>query len=338
MEFDITCIYHILVFFTWVMEKNIVMALSTSTRYAIPAPSTGCADNWKAVHLTVAYPNLTTLTIISDEFHVSLVVEKDEADNVDMRFCMWDSEKVDSIETGVAVADGFGQGDALSFTTLPDGRYCVYGVGLAEANMDKGKWEWSQGSCPKGFESGFSTFPFRTSSALPDNFVNNLVPIPSPFSLFRKNNTMVHYCCTQNGDVNIPIELPFIIPFFLFPLRSKECQRVRGMKHRLEYVIWPSMKYNGGVHPYTNDTHFGENTFYYCYYEPDTLAMEQNIVIATYTVMIGTPTVTFIVLCACRFTHRKLRKRKKQRQSLLAQACSTATSEAPVVKAGSSSS
>ncbi|XP_041481326.1 uncharacterized protein LOC121428628 isoform X1 [Lytechinus variegatus] len=280
------------------------MALSTRTRYAIPAPLTGCADNWTPVHLTVSYTNLTTLTQISVEFHLSLIVERDNAHEVNIRFCMWDSESDDSLDAGVPVADGFGQGEAVSYTSLPDGRYCVYGIGNAEVNMEEKRWEWSHGSCPKGFESGFSTFPFNSTAVIPQDFRTNPVPIPTPFSIYTINISMAHYCCAESGDVNTAIELPFVIPFFLFPLKSTECQRVRGMKHRLEHVEWPSMKYHGGAHPYTNNSRF-----YYCYYEPDTIAMEQNIVIATYTVMIGTPTITFIVLCACRFTHRKLRKR-----------------------------
>ncbi|XP_071480800.1 uncharacterized protein [Diadema antillarum] len=295
--------------FSWIMDSSNVLASASRIRYALPAPDTGCADNWVPIMLEVSYPNLTNITHISERFHVSLVVRKNDPSNILMKFCMWDSKSENLRISGGVVPDDFGRDDSRSFTSLPEGNYCVYSIGEAIANFQKGRWDWKEGGCPSGFESGFSTLPFNTSYTLKENFLADPAPIPSPMSLFRVRNTAVHYCCTQSGDVDTPIDVPFIIPFFLFPFTERKCQKVRGMRDQLQHVVWPSMQYGGGVHPYFNDTANGENVFYYCYYVPDTIVMETNIIIATYTVMIGTPTVTFIVLCACRFTHKKLLKR-----------------------------
>lgn len=85
-------------------------------------------------------------------------------------------------------------------------------------------------TCPKHFQEGeiywqdekkSTQLPNRQEGTLPDGFYNLTA-------------TLIRFCCIDNEDPLIPIELPTDDAFYLFPAR-KECQRVRNMDVR---CIW----------------------------------------------------------------------------------------------------
>ena len=52
------------------------------------------------------------------------------------------------------------------------------------------------------------------------------------------DDTLIVYCCQDQGRWSDSIELPLDKPFYLLPHNSRNCQRVKGAKTTLEYIIY----------------------------------------------------------------------------------------------------
>ncbi len=84
-------------------------------------------------------------------------------------------------------------------------------------------------------------------------------------------DTMLFYCCQNQGKWYRPIELPTEKPFYLLPYGSRNCQRVVGAISSLEFIIYDTED------DYNNDRFVGHHVFtdevkslpkiYYCYYK-----------------------------------------------------------------------
>ncbi|XP_033642740.1 uncharacterized protein LOC117302884 isoform X1 [Asterias rubens] len=256
--------------------------------FALPRPMSGCSEHWMDFTVGLKYSNLTHNTNISEEFKLGLDIIDD--DKVLFEFCVQNKSAISS--------EGLISEPLLDW---PKGQYCIYSVGRA-VKKDSGKYAWSYGDCPSGFKSGVTALPFMP-------FVRERPVDPfSPLSLTYENMTLFHYCCSTDGNVNTTIDLGMVGPFFLMPYGQPQCQKVLNMESNLQYVEWPvDEKRRSGSHPYSDTG----RRFYYCYYQPMGLGMEHDIVIATFCVAVGTPTVTMIVICLCKLRAKLTSKRKQ---------------------------
>ncbi|XP_078615554.1 sushi, von Willebrand factor type A, EGF and pentraxin domain-containing protein 1-like isoform X2 [Branchiostoma floridae x Branchiostoma japonicum] len=130
--------------------------------------------------------------------------------------------------------------------TWPRGSYCIF----------------KRSGCPSGFQTGELFWDDeddnnanRRSGVVPDGTYNH--------------NTLIWYCCRNDGSANTRIPLPSRKPFYLFRFRQG-CQKVLRMNVREEYFRWDdedddNINYRRGAHPY--DTGDSKNhKLHYCYY------------------------------------------------------------------------
>ncbi|XP_035698123.1 uncharacterized protein LOC118431114 [Branchiostoma floridae] len=132
--------------------------------------------------------------------------------------------------------------------TWPRGSYCIF----------------KKNECPSGFQTGEIYWddednPFNQrnsrSGSLPDGKYDR--------------NTLIWYCCRNDGSANTRIPLPSRKPFYLFRFRQG-CQKVLGMNVREEYFRWDdedtiNESDRHGAHPH--DTGGSRNhKLHYCYY------------------------------------------------------------------------
>lgn len=85
------------------------------------------------------------------------------------------------------------------------------------------------------------------------------------------HNTLIYYCCREDGDPTVPILLPTEDPFFLFR-KNGQCQAVEGMTLIEEWFRWDGednfvdfTKYSDGSVPFM-DSRDDDHKLYYCYY------------------------------------------------------------------------
>eukprot|EP00058_Branchiostoma_floridae_P028488 XP_002613979.1 hypothetical protein BRAFLDRAFT_67440 [Branchiostoma floridae] len=130
--------------------------------------------------------------------------------------------------------------------TWPRGSYCIF----------------KRSGCPSGFQTGELFWDDeddnnanRRSGVVPDGTYNH--------------NTLIWYCCRNDGSANTRIPLPSRKPFYLFRFRQG-CQKVLRMNVREEYFRWDdedddNINYRRGAHPY--DTGGSrDHKLHYCYY------------------------------------------------------------------------
>lgn len=84
-------------------------------------------------------------------------------------------------------------------------------------------------------------------------------------------DTILYYCCQNQGEWYTPIELPTEKPFYLLPYESRNCQRVKWAISSLEYIIYDTEDNNNfdqfiGHHVFTDEFKSLPKIFY-CYYK-----------------------------------------------------------------------
>ena len=88
-------------------------------------------------------------------------------------------------------------------------------------------------------------------------------------------DTLIRYCCQDQGLWTNSIQLPVDKPFYLLPYSSKSCQRVRGAISTLDYIIFDTedtINHDefASSHVFTNkDKNLPK--IYYCYYKGNCL-------------------------------------------------------------------
>ena len=85
------------------------------------------------------------------------------------------------------------------------------------------------------------------------------------------DNTLIRYCCQNEGYWFNSIELPVDRPFYLLPHKSPNCQRVKWALSSLEYIVYDTENYSNvdqfsRSHVFTNKVK-SLPKIYYCYYE-----------------------------------------------------------------------
>ena len=84
-------------------------------------------------------------------------------------------------------------------------------------------------------------------------------------------DTIIYYCCRDDGFPSNEIILPTDTPFVMYRYGSHLCQAVRGMDVKLESAFWDTEdddrnNYSIGKIP---SSEIGTNLqLYYCYYSP----------------------------------------------------------------------
>ncbi|XP_038049832.1 uncharacterized protein LOC119723332 [Patiria miniata] len=128
------------------------------------------------------------------------------------------------------------------------GEYCIF----------------KKGSCPSGFSEGW--IKWDDQDALNGNTQSGVLP-----DGVYDHNTLIYYCCREDGDPITPILLPTQDPFFLFR-KNDVCQAVQAMSLIEEWFKWDGednfvdfTRYYGGSHPYV-DSRDDDHKIYYCYY------------------------------------------------------------------------
>jgi hypothetical protein len=84
------------------------------------------------------------------------------------------------------------------------------------------------------------------------------------------SDTLIEFCCQNQGLWSNSIQLPVDKPFYLLPRNSQNCQRVKGAISTLDYIIFDTEDSNN------HDTFIPSHVFaikdkglpkiYYCYY------------------------------------------------------------------------
>lgn len=141
-----------------------------------------------------------------------------------------------------------------NFQILLEGFYCVY--------------KNSGSSCPTGMAIGWTKWfdrkylnINRKGGTLPDGEYNR--------------DTLLKYCCQDQGHWYNSIELPVDRPFYLLPHHSSasdssKCQRVKYALSSLEYIIYNNQNVTqdpDNNHAYTELTDSRLSKLYYCYYK-----------------------------------------------------------------------
>ncbi|EDO33752.1 predicted protein [Nematostella vectensis] len=137
----------------------------------------------------------------------------------------------------------------------PEGKYCIYKKGVCPANMKDGYVRWDD-------EQSEIDLNDKHQGDLPDG-------------VYDKSHTTINYCCSTKGNVNNPIQLPALKPFYLLTYGSAQCQKVSGTKVTSEFIKFDdddegNTDYADGAHPYGPSEDPFNLKIYYCYYEPVT--------------------------------------------------------------------
>ena len=96
-----------------------------------------------------------------------------------------------------------------------------------------------------------------------------------PDGTYDKLQTRLNYCCSVSGNINNPIQLPALKPFYLLSYGSAQCQKVAGTKVSSEFIKFDDDDQANtdaalGAHPYGPSEDPFNLKVYYCYYEPGT--------------------------------------------------------------------
>ena len=141
----------------------------------------------------------------------------------------------------------------------------------------------SQGVCPSGLKEGFIRWDDEQSEIdYKDKHFGDL-----PDGVYEKSHTTINYCCSTKGNVNNPIQLPALKPFYLLTYDSAQCQKVAGTKVTSEFIKFDDDDQGntdaaGGSHPYGPSEDPFNLKIYYCYYEPGmyTALLKLNVLIS----------------------------------------------------------
>ena len=119
-------------------------------------------------------------------------------------------------------------------TPWPKGKYCIFRVG---------------GFCPAHFQKGYIRWDDENSHNR--NHAGGILPDGQ-----YKRDTIIDFCCRNDGSTATPIILPTNRPFILMPTqRGRLCQAVFGMKVTYQWFKWDdedshNKSFRGGSHPY----------------------------------------------------------------------------------------
>ncbi|XP_072180200.1 uncharacterized protein [Diadema setosum] len=141
------------------------------------------------------------------------------------------------------------------------------------AAEDEYNWAWPAGEycvfkkgneCPDGFQEGW--VQWDDSDVLNSNQLTGQVP-----EGVYDRDTLIYFCCREDGFASNPITLPTDDRFFLFK-KSQQCQEVSGMRVSEEWFRWDGeddrivfRDYLGGSTPY-NTGEDSDHLIHYCYY------------------------------------------------------------------------
>lgn len=135
----------------------------------------------------------------------------------------------------------------------PAGEYCVLRNG---------------GSCPTGFSEGWIQWDDE------DGFDNSNEAHGSLPDGVYDENTLLYFCCREDGTYDAPMQLPTADEFFLYQKNRNYCQEVEGMYVEQEFFKWDGENnwvdfndYEGGSTPY-NGGFDDDHRLYFCYYTP----------------------------------------------------------------------
>ena len=116
------------------------------------------------------------------------------------------------------------------------GTYCIYKKSNCPTNMQTGSIKWDDENSKNGNKKSHTYY-------LPDGTY-------SP-------DTLIRYCCQDEGYWFNYIELPIDRPFYLLPHKSPNCQRVKWALSSLEYIVYDTENDDNrdqfsGSHVFTN--------------------------------------------------------------------------------------
>ena len=139
---------------------------------------------------------------------------------------------------------------SVSSYSWPPGRYCVN-----EYN-----------SCPTGFLSG--QLKWDDENIMNLNSREGVLPTGQ-----YNHDTVMRYCCRNDGNVNTPIVLPTSKPFVLYMHSRRGCQKVRGMRESEIRINTDDEESNNrnycrGSHPYDEGCGGRNHRLFMCYYAP----------------------------------------------------------------------
>ncbi|XP_072034283.1 uncharacterized protein [Amphiura filiformis] len=133
---------------------------------------------------------------------------------------------------------------------FPAGEYCVYKKGA---------------TCPPGLNEGHVVWD--DEELLNSNEVHGEVPE----GVYDKD-TLIYFCCRDDGSYTTPIDLPTDDPFYLFQKNKDGCQQVNGMKLAEEWFHWdgeddlfkpPNFFFGSTPHNFGRDN---DHKLGFCYY------------------------------------------------------------------------
>lgn len=205
--------------------------------YGLPMPVTGCPSDgvtaWKTGWTYHDTEDDNNENQRSNIFHMP---GNFSAHGIQQKFCLKDSNNGNS-------------GSEI----WPEGKYCLY----------------KKGVCPSGLKEGFIRWDDEQSEIdYKDKHFGDL-----PDGVYEKSHTTIKYCCSTKGNVNNPIQLPALRPFYLLTYDSAQCQKVAGTKVISEFIKFDDDDQGNtdaadGAHPYGPSEDPFNLKIYYCYYEP----------------------------------------------------------------------
>ncbi|XP_050416955.2 uncharacterized protein LOC126830601 [Patella vulgata] len=118
------------------------------------------------------------------------------------------------------------------------------------------------GDCPKGFQSGSILWDDENKN----NHNSKYGTLPDGQ---YGADTRIDFCCRQDSlpthEILLPTEKPFILMKY-----TRECQRIKGMEVREEYIVWTDYPFSNldkatGAHPF-DDGGSKLHKLHFCYY------------------------------------------------------------------------
>ncbi|XP_074612298.1 uncharacterized protein LOC141866665 isoform X6 [Acropora palmata] len=133
-------------------------------------------------------------------------------------------------------------------SSWPPGKYCIYKKGeTCPLKLLPGEVKWDDEN--KNNQN-------KKTGTLPDGVYDA--------------DTIIKYCCSNSGDVNVPISLPTLKPFFLLAYGSPQCQQVKWAVTRNEWIRFDTedrgnSDHERGAYPY--GAGIKDHNITYCYYQ-----------------------------------------------------------------------
>ncbi|XP_067027018.1 serine-rich adhesin for platelets-like isoform X2 [Acropora muricata] len=133
-------------------------------------------------------------------------------------------------------------------SSWPPGKYCIYKKGeTCPLKLLPGDVKWDDEN--KNNQN-------KKTGTLPDGVYDA--------------DTVIEYCCSTSGDVNVPISLPTLKPFFLLAYGSPQCQQVNWAVTSNEWIRFDTedrgnSDHERGAYPY--GAGIKDHNITYCYYQ-----------------------------------------------------------------------